>query len=277
MKYIELPNGERVPALGQGTWHMGDDSADHAEELEALRVGLDLGATLIDSAEMYGDGRSEQLVGEAIQGRRNEVFLVTKVLPQNASKTKMVRACEASLARLKTEVIDLYLLHWKGAVPIGETIEGFLHLQQAGKIRHYGVSNFDLGEMKELWTVPGGRGVVTNQLLYNLSRRNIEWDLLPWLRQRNVTVMAYSPLEQARLSTDGKLAGFAQKHGITPSQAALAWLLSRDGIICIPKTSRPKRVRENMAALKIRLSPAQLAELEALFPPPKGPRPLEIL
>ncbi len=281
MKTIALPSGERVPAYGQGTWNMGDQRAARAGELATLRLGLDLGATLIDTAEMYGDGRSEELVGEAIAGRRDEAFLVTKVLPENAahnaSRKGMQAACERSLQRLKTDRVDLYLLHWRGSVPFAETIEAFVALQKAGKIRHFGVSNLDLADMKEWCNVPGGSAVAANQLLYNLERRGIEWDLLPWLRGMRVPVMAYSPIEQARLLRNTKLAGFARRQGMTPSQAALAWLLSRDGVIVIPKTSRRERLRENLGALELVLNPSQLEELDRLFPPPAGPQPLEML
>ncbi len=277
MKMISLPCGERVPAFGMGTWHMGDDPARRAGEIATLRLGLERGARLIDTAEMYGDGRAEEVVGEAIQGRRDEVFLVSKVLPSNAGRQGTVSACERSLRRLNTDRLDLYLLHWRGSIPISETVEGFLGLQQAGKIRHFGVSNLDLGEMKELWAVPSGREVQTNQLLYNLSRRNIDWDLLPWLRQRHVPVMAYSPIEQARLLEDSKLVSFARDAGLTPAQAALSWLLAKDDVIVIPKTSRRDRLEENLGALSHPLTAPQLAELDRLFPPPSGPRPLEML
>ncbi len=277
MKHVLLPCGERVPALGMGTWNIGDDRSSRAEEIATLQLGLDLGLRLIDTAEMYGEGLSEQLVGEAIAGRRDEVFLVTKVYPHNAGRRDAVAACERSLRRLRTDRIDLYLLHWRGGVPLAETMEAFLALQQAGKIRHFGVSNLDLDDMRELWKVPGGDRVQTNQLLYNLGRRGIEWDLLPWLRERGVPVMAYSPIEQARLLRHAGLKAFAARHGIAPAQAALGWLLARDGVIAIPKTSRRDALRENAAALSVALDAAQLAELDALFPAPRGPRPLEML
>lgn len=277
MKHVLLPCGERVPALGMGTWNIGDDRSRRAEEIATLQLGLDLGLRLIDTAEMYGEGLSEQLVGEAIAGRRDEVFLVTKVYPHNAGRRDAVAACERSLRRLRTDRIDLYLLHWRGGVPLAETMEAFLALQQAGKIRHFGVSNLDLDDMRELWQVPGGDRVQTNQLLYNLGRLGIEWDLLPWLRERGVPVMAYSPIEQARLLRHAGLKAFAARHGIAPAQAALAWLLARDGVIAIPKTSRRDALRENAAALSVALDAAQLAELDALFPAPRGPRPLEML
>jgi aldehyde reductase len=277
MKTVALPSGEKVPAFGMGAWNIGDRRADRGEEIATLRLGLDLGAKLIDTAEMYGDGRSEELVGEAIASRRDEVFLVSKVYPHNASRKGIPLACERSLQRLKTDRIDLYLLHWKGSVPFAETIEAFAALQKAGKIRHYGVSNLDLADMQALWEVPGGPAVAANQLLYNLSRRGIEWDLLPWLQKQRVPLMAYSPVEQARLLTDRKLADFARRHGRTPSQAALAWLLSKEGVIVIPKTGRRERLKENLAALDKPLDAAQLAELDRLFRPPTGPQPLDML
>ena len=274
---VELPAGERVPAFGMGTWHMGEDASARTEELATLRLGLDFGARLIDTAEMYGDGRAEQLVGEAIAGRRKEVFLVSKVLPSNASRRGTVSACERSLRRLRTDHVDLYLLHWRGDHPLAQTLEAFQELRQAGKIRHYGVSNLDLQDMDELWSVPGGREVQTNQLLYNLSRRNIEWALLPWLRQRRVPVMAYSPIEQARLVADPKLQRLAGEWSLTPAQLALGWLLAKPDVVVIPKTSRRERLKQNLAALQHPLNQQQIAALESLFPPPDGPAPLEML
>lgn len=266
-----------MPAFGMGTWCLGDDPAARREELATLRLGLDLGAGLIDTAEMYGDGRAEKLVGEAIAHRRDQVFLVDKVLPSNASRQGAVAACERSLRRLKTDHIDLYLLHWPGHVPLFETVEAFTELQQTGKIRYYGVSNLDLGEMKSLWAVPGGQAVQTDQLLYNLSRRNVEWDLLPWLRQHHVPVMAYSPIERGRLLEDARLASFAERQGRTPAQIALAWLLTNEDILVIPKTSHRDRLLDNLGALSRPLTAAQVSELDLLFPPPAGPRPLEML
>ena len=277
MKTVTLPSDKRVSAFGLGTWHLGDNQATRTEEIATLRLGLDLGVTLIDTAEMYGEGRSEQLIAEAIDGRRDEIFLVSKVSPDNASRKGTVAACERSLARLRTDRIDLYLLHWRGDVPLAETVEAFVALQKAGKIHHYGVSNLDLADMQELWSVPGGSAVATNQLLYNLARRGIEWDLLPELRERRIPVMAYSPIEQARLTSNPKLVDFARRHGMTPAQAGLAWLLSHDDVIVIPKTGRRDRLKENIGALNHRLTQAQLAELDRLFPPPTAPSPLEML
>lgn len=277
MKTVTLPAGEVVPALGQGTWNMGDSAAVRKQEIATLRRGLDLGLTLLDTAEMYGGGRAEQLIAEAIAGRRDEAFIVSKVLPSNASRRGTVAACERSLKHLNTDRIDLYLLHWRGSVPFAETLEAFAALQRAGKIRHYGVSNLDHAEMQEWWNSAGGAATATNQLLYNLTRRGIEWDLLPWLRERRVPVMAYSPLEQARLLRNAKFAALAKTWGMTPAHLALAWLLARDDVIVIPKCSSPARVEENAAARDITLSPAQLAELDQLFAPPRGPRALEML
>ncbi|KWR75713.1 aldo/keto reductase [Cupriavidus sp. IDO] len=277
MKHVTLPDGERIPALGMGTWNMGENPAARAEEIATLRLGLDLGIRLIDTAEMYGEGQSEEMIGEAIAGRRDEVFLVSKVYPHNASKRGTAAACERSLRRLGTDRIDLYLLHWRGGVPLEDTVAGLQALQRDGKIRHWGVSNLDLADMEELWDVPGGDQVAVNQLLYNLGRRGIEWELLPWLHERRVPVMAYSPIEQARLVRHPKLASFAQALGMTPAQAALAWLLARDGIIAIPKTSHRERLRENLGALAHPLAPEQLAELDRIFPPPTRATPLEML
>lgn len=276
MKTVDLPAGERVPALGLGTWQLGD-GRDRDTELATLRLGLELGATLIDTAEMYGDGLSEELVGEAIAGRRDEVFVVTKVYPHNATCRGMPAACERSLRRLRTDRIDLYLLHWRGSVPLAETLDAFTRLEAEGKIRHYGVSNLDLADMQELWSTAGGREIQTNQLLYNLTRRGIEHDLLPWLRERHIPVMAYSPIEQGQLLRDRKLVAFAQREGMTPVQAALAWLLAKDDVIVIPKTGRPDRLKENLSAVDRKLTASQLAQLDRLFPAPRGPQPLEMI
>ena len=272
-----LPCGPSVPALGQGTWNLGDDPALRQEEIAALRHGLDLGLTLVDTAEMYGEGRSEQLVGEAIAGRRDEVFLVSKVYPHNASARAMRRSCEASLARLRVETIDLYLLHWPGSVPLAETVEAFEALQRAGKIRHWGVSNFDTEAMEDLWRTPGGSAVQTDQVLYNLGERGIEWDLRPWLRAQGIPVMAYSPFDQGRLLRAPALMRFAERNGMTTSHVALGWLLAQEGVIAIPKSGSRQRVEENAAALARPLSAEQLEELDRLYPPPKHATPLAML
>lgn len=272
-----LPCGERVAALGQGTWNLGDDPAARRDEIAALQRGIDLGLTLVDTAEMYGDGRSEQLVGEAIRGRRDAVFLVSKVYPHNASRRAMQRSCEASLRRLGVDAIDLYLLHWPGTVPLAETVEAFGALQRAGKIRHWGVSNFDTEGMQDVWDTPGGSAAQTDQVLYNLGERGIEWDLRPALQQRRVPVMAYSPFDQGRLLRRKPLLAFAREQGMTPGQVALAWLLAQDAVIAIPKTGSVRRVEENAAAVAHPLSVAQLQELDRLFPPPDGPTPLAML
>jgi len=277
MKTVILPGGEQVPALGQGTWNIGDSRATRAQEIATLQRGMDLGLTLIDTAEMYGGGRSEQLIAEALRGRRDQAFIVSKVLPNNASRRGTVAACEKSLQHLATDRIDLYLLHWRGGVPFAETLDAFADLKRVGKIRHYGVSNLDLNEMKTWWNTAGGEATATNQVLYNLTRRGIEWDLLPWLRERHVPVMAYSPLEQARLFKNAKFAALAKASGITPAQLALAWLLAKDDVIVIPKCSNPARVEENAAACDITLTPDQLVELDRIFPPPKQSQALEML
>lgn len=274
---VVLPSGERVPALGLGTWHFGEDPALRAQEIATLRHAVDLGVTLIDTAEMYGEGLSEQLIGEALNDRRDQVFFVSKVYPHHASSRQLPLACENSLQRLRTDRIDLYLLHWRGNVPLHETVATFEALKDAGKIRYWGVSNFDTDDMKELRRVEGGDAAATDQILYNLTRRGPEWDLLPWLRQHKIPIMAYSPIEHARLLKNRKLVEFATRHGMTPAKVALAWLLTNDDVIAIPKTSSPERIEENVSALDIKLTPGQLAELDKLFPPPGGPRPLEML
>lgn len=274
---VKLPDGEAVPALGLGTWGMGERAAARADEVAALHFGLDLGMALIDTAEMYGDGGAEEVVGEAIAGRRDAVFLVSKVLPSNASRRATVAACERSLHRLGTDRIDLYLLHWRGGTPLAETVAAFADLRRDGKIRHWGVSNLDLADMRELVAAPGGGDVATNQVLYNLTRRGIEHDLLPWCRERRIPVMAYSPIEQGRMLAQPALKAVAGRHGATPAQVALAWLTRQDGLIVIPKAARIAHLRENRAAVGLRLSKADLAELDRAFPPPDGPRALEML
>jgi diketogulonate reductase-like aldo/keto reductase len=266
-----------LPRLGQGTWNMGDSAAARKDELAALREGIALGMTLLDTAEMYGNGRSESLVAEAIAGMREKVFLVTKVLPSNASRKGVVRACEGSLRRLKTDRVDLYLLHWSGSHPLEETVRGFEDLVGAGKIRAWGVSNLDLGEMKQLVAVAGGQSCVTNQLLYNLSRRGIEFDLLPWCRERGISVMAYSPVEQGRILGHKVLQDVAARLGATPAQVALAWVLRQDGVVAIPKAASIAHVRDNHKALALELDAEALRALDAAFPPPKKSRPLEML
>jgi len=277
MKHVQLRDGERVPALGQGTWDMGVHARKRPDEVAAIRAGIDLGMTLIDTAEMYADGAAESVVGEAIAGRRDEVFLVSKVLPRNATRRGVADACARSLERLGTDRLDLYLLHWIEQVPLEDTVAGLRDLQQAGRIRHWGVSNLDRSEMETLWQLDGGRDVQTNQLLYNLGERGIEWDLLPWLRANGIPVMAYSPFDQARLLRRRGLRTFAERHGMTPAQAALAWLLSHGDVIPIPKSSHPARVAENRAAADIELTGGQRAELDELFPPPTQHTPLQML
>ncbi|CDM58323.1 aldo/keto reductase [Rhizobium favelukesii] len=248
---IRFPNGIEVPALGQGTWNMGEKPSEAKSEMESLRAGLDLGMTLIDTAEMYADGGAERIVGEAIRGRREEVFLVSKVYPWNASRSGTIGACEHSLSRLGTDRIDLYLLHWRGDQPLSETVEAFEELKASGKIGAWGVSNFDEDDMKELLGVPGGRNVAANQVLYNLSRRGIEYDLLPWCQERQIPVMAYSPIEQGRILHHPELIRVAKAYQATPAQVALAFLLERDDVMVIPKTSSAARAAENRDAVSL--------------------------
>ncbi len=277
MRTVKLPSGERIPVLGQGTWHLGEVPAHRDEEILALRRGLDLGMTVIDTAEMYADGEAERLVGEAIADRRDEVFLVSKVLPHHATARGTVAACEDSLRRLGTDRIDLYLLHWRGRVPLAETIEAFGGLQQAGLIRYWGVSNFDGPDMKELTALPGGQEVATDQVLYNLSRRGPELNLFPMLRQLRVPIMAYSPIEQGRILGHPVLREIAGLHHATPAQIALAWVLRRDDVCAIPRASRIEHTNENRAAADIQLDQADLAQLDQEFPRPERVRPLEML
>jgi diketogulonate reductase-like aldo/keto reductase len=274
---IDLPSGEPIPVLGQGTWRMAEDPRRRQSEIAALRLGLDLGMTLIDTAEMYAGGGAEELVGEAIGDRRDEVFLVSKVLPQHATRDGTIAACERSLRRLGTDRLDMYLLHWRGRVPLEETLAGFVALRSAGLIGHWGVSNFDVSDLRELMALPGGDAVEIDQVLYNLSRRGIEHELLPTCRRIGLPIQAYSPVEQGRLLRNRVLQAVAARHGATPAQLALAWVLRDEGVNAIPKAGTPEHVRENRGALEIRLTPQDLAKLDAAFPPPDGPRPLELL
>ncbi|SDZ40411.1 Aldo/keto reductase [Saccharopolyspora shandongensis] len=277
MRGLRLPGGQELPVLGQGTWGMGERRAQRAAEVAALQRGLDLGLGLIDTAEMYGSGGAEEVVGAAIAGRRDEVFLVSKVYPHNAGRRDAVAACERSLRRLGTDQLDLYLLHWRGSTPLAETLDAFEQLRADGKIRHYGVSNFGPGDMSELFESELGRRSATNQVLYNLTRRGIELDLLPWCREQELPVMAYSPIEQGRLLGEPALRRVADRHSVTPAQIAIAWVLAQDGVCAIPKAATVAHVEQNRAALDIELSTADLAELDAGFPAPPHPVPLEIL
>ncbi|WFU03819.1 aldo/keto reductase [Rhizobium sp. CB3171] len=274
---VTLPSGITVPALGQGTWNMGETIARAEDEIASLKAGLDLGMTLIDTAEMYGDGGAEEIVGKAIKGQRDEVFIVSKVYPMNASRKGAIEACERSLKRMKIDRIDLYLLHWRGEYPLAETVAAFEALKAAGKIGAWGVSNFDVDDMEELLAVPDGGNVAANQVLYNLGRRGIEYDLLPWCQERNIPIMAYSPIEQGRLAHHPDLIHIAKTYQATPAQVALAFLLERDGVIAIPKTSNPQRVAENRDAVSLDITDEDWATLDAAFPPPARKKPLEML
>jgi diketogulonate reductase-like aldo/keto reductase len=274
---VTLPNGEAIPALGQGTWQMAEDASRRTQEINALRLGLELGMTLIDTAEMYGEGAAEELVAEAIAGRRDEVFLVSKVYPHHASRAGVVQACERSLKRLRTDRLDLYLLHWRGSVPLEDTVAGFEELCRSGKIRHWGVSNFDTSDMEELVRVDDGANCATNQVLYNVTRRGPEFDLIPWMAAHRMSLMAYSPIEQGRLPKSGALQMIGDKHRASAFQIALAWLLQQPGVIAIPKASRPDHVRDNHRALQIKLSPEELKAIDAQFLPPGRKRPLEMI
>jgi diketogulonate reductase-like aldo/keto reductase len=274
LPYVTLRSGERVPALGQGTWHMGEDRRRAADEAAAVRLGIDLGLTLIDTAEMYGSGGAEEVLARAAQGVRDSLFIVSKVYPHNASRDGVVAACERSLKRLATDRIDLYLLHWRGSIPLAETLEGFQRLERDGKIRYYGVSNFDRADMVEWVRLRGGDTVAANQVLYNLSRRGPEWDLVPWCREHQVAIMAYTPLGQGHMLGNPALTEVARRRNATAAQIALAWLLRQDGTIVIPKASRLEHVRENRGALDVALTEEDLAALNHAFPPPKRKSPL---
>ena len=273
----KLPSGTDIPTFGLGTWRMGEDARRRADEVAALRHGIARGVTLIDTAEMYGDGEAERIVADAISPRRDQMFIVSKVLPENASQGGTIAACERSLKRLKTDRIDLYLLHWRGAEPLEETLAAFHALVDAGKIVEWGVSNFDISDMGELWKMPGGDGVATNQLAYNLTRRGIEFDLMPWCHQRRVPVMAYSPIEQGRLLKHAALREVAARHQATPAQVALVWLMRHDDVIVIPKATILAHVDENLGALDLLLTHDDFIALDRAFPPPKKAMPLDML
>jgi diketogulonate reductase-like aldo/keto reductase len=273
---VALPSGETRPALGLGTWRFGEEPAHRAAEVDALRQALEMGWRLIDTAEMYGEGGAETVTGEALAGalragvRRSELFVVSKVLPENARARALQAACEASLRRLQIEQIDLYLLHWRGAVPLAETVRGFEQLQRRGLIRMWGVSNFDLDDMRELGNVPGGRACASNQVYYSLSQRGVEHDLLPWQRVQQMPLMAYSPFDQGELVDHPRLRPVAERHRATPAQVALAWLLHQPGVMAIPKAGNALHLRHNWAAQQLRLTPDDLAELDLHFAPPRS-------
>ncbi|MDP9572238.1 UNVERIFIED_ORG: diketogulonate reductase-like aldo/keto reductase [Agrobacterium larrymoorei] len=274
---LTLPSGRDIPALGIGTWNMGESHAEEAQEVASIRKAVELGMTVVDTAEMYADGRSEEIVGKAIADLRDEVFLVSKVYPFNASATGTIEACERSLKRLGVDHLDLYLLHWRGSHPLEETVAAFETLKQSGKIRDWGVSNFDTDDMEELFEVENGRNCAVNQVLYNLSRRGVEYDLLPWCQEKGVPLMAYSPIEQGRILNGHELIRIAKAYQATPAQVALAFLLERDGVLAIPKSAKPERVEENRGATDLDISDEDWASLDAAFPPPTRKTSLAML
>ena len=274
---VTLPDGESVPAFGLGTWHMGEDRRRAADEEAALKLGIELGMTLIDTAEMYGNGTAEEIVARAAAGLRERLFIVSKVLPYNASQQGVIDACERSLRRLKTDHIDLYLLHWRGSVPLAETLAGFARLQRDGKIRHHGVSNFNIDDMQEWVGLAGGEKIAANQILYNLGRRGPEYEVIPWCRERAISIMAYTPLEQGRILGNRALGEVAARHRASAAQVALAWLLRQDGMIVIPKATTLDHVRDNRGALDLKLDADDLAALDRAFPPPRGRSALGML
>ena len=276
IRQVSMPGGETVPALGQGTWRMGERSDRRSSETAAIRAGIEHGLTLIDTAEMYGDGSTESFLAVALRGLRDRVFLVSKTYPENASRARLTRTCEESLKRLNTDRLDLYLLHWRGRVSLAETVEAMQALIAAGKIRHWGVSNLDVSDMEELASAGGG-ACATNQVLYNLNRRGVEYDLLPWMEARDMPPMAYSPMDQARLAGSGPLGRIARTRGVQPLQIALAWVLRRPGLIAIPKAASADHMRQNRQALDLVLSDEELAELDRAFPPPRRKVGLEML
>lgn len=278
MRSVTLKTGETVPQLGLGTWHMGEPRSDRTAEAKAIVLGFDLGLTLIDTAEMYGEGGAEEVVATALQGgRRDKAFLVSKVYPRNASRSGVQAACERSLKRLKTDRIDLYLLHWRGSFALQETIDAFRALRAQGKIRHWGVSNLDLADMKELVACDGGSDVASNQVLYNPQRRGIDFDLGPWSRKHAIPIMAYSPVEQGRLLKQPTLLKIAERHRASAAQVCLAWAMRDGATIAIPKATRPEHVRDNRAAHDLTLTPDDLADIDRAFPPPTRAKPLEMI
>jgi diketogulonate reductase-like aldo/keto reductase len=277
IRTVPLPNGTTMPALGMGTWYLGEQPARHDTELAALRTGIEIGLTLIDTAEMYGDGAAEELVGQAVAGRRDDIYLISKVLPHHATRQGTVQACRASLRRLGTDHLDMYLLHWQGRVPLAETVQGFEELVQAGLIGCWGVSNFDAPDLDRLVSVPGGDQVQTDQVLYNLGRRGPEYDLIPRCRQAGMPLMAYSPVDHGRLLEHSAVRDMATVKGVTPAQLAIAWVLRIPDVSVVAKASTRAHVTENRAAMEISFSQAELEQLEAMFPPPSSKEPLDML
>jgi diketogulonate reductase-like aldo/keto reductase len=277
IRTVPLPNGTTMPALGMGTWYLGEQPARHDTELAALRTGIEIGLTLIDTAEMYGEGAAEELVGQAVAGRRDDIYLVSKVLPHHATRQGTVQACQASLRRLGTDHLDMYLLHWQGRVPLAETVQGFEELVQAGLIGCWGVSNFDAPDLDRLVSVPGGDRVQTDQVLYNLGRRGPEYDLIPRCRQAGMPLMAYSPVDHGRLLEHSAVRDMATVKGVTPAQLAIAWVLRIPDVSVVAKASTRAHVLENRAAMEISFSQAELEQLEAMFPPPSSKEPLDML
>jgi diketogulonate reductase-like aldo/keto reductase len=276
MRTVTLRTGEKVPVLGLGTWRMGERASERAAELKAVKLGLELGIRLVDTAEMYGEGKAEEIVGEAMGRLRDEIYLVSKVYPHNASRKGAIAACERSLKRLGTDRLDLYLLHWRGSHPLAETVEAFEALKKDSKIRNWGVSNLDAGDMDELAGVAGGKNCASNQVLYHLGSRGIEWQLLKKCQAAKIMVMAYSPLGQGPLLRKPALGKVAQKHGCDPAAVALAWVLRQPGVVTIPKATNPEHVRANIKALDVKLDAADLAALDAAFPPPKRSSALDM-
>ena len=277
MKTVELPTGEAVPALGLGTWRVGESPRSRRSEVDAVQLALEIGYRLIDTAEMYGEGGAEEVIGEALARspvRREEVFLVSKVYPHNAGRKAALAACERSLKRLRTDRIDLYLLHWRGSVPLAETVAAFEQLRAAGKIRHWGVSNFDVDDLAELWQVDDGERCAANQVYYSAGQRGVEFDLLPWQRQRRLPLMAYCPIDQGALATNRALHTVAQARRVTAAQVALAWVLRQPDAIAIPKAVQAAHLSDNLTAASIELSAAELAQIDAAFPPPMRKRRL---
>ena len=284
MGFVRLPSGQEVPALGLGTWRMGEASRARSAEIDAVRAAIDIGYRLVDTAEMYGDGGAEEVVGAAVRAaidagvvRRDELTIVSKVLPSNSSREGVLRACERSLRRLSLDYLDLYLLHWRGSIPLQDTVGAFEQLRQRGHIRHWGVSNFDTSDMRELWSLAAGRACAANQVYYSATRRGAEFDLLPWQRESRVVAMAYSPIDEGALAGDATFAAIGRRHGVSASTAALAWVLRQPDVIAIPKAVKEPHLRENYRAREIELTAADLAEVDAHFPPPKRKRPLAMI
>lgn len=282
MKQVTI-NNVTLPAIGVGTWHMGDSISQRATEIAAIQAGIEAGAKVIDTAEMYGNGRSEQLIKQAIQPyNRDDLYLIDKVLPTNAGKSQLEASLDQSLANVGTDYFDLYLLHWRGGIPLAETVKELERVKKAGKIKAWGVSNFDVADLKELWNLPNGNNCVANEDLYNLDERGIEYDLLPLMKQHALPLIAYSPLSQGdtitgKLTDNPVLNQIAHHHQVTVEQIMLAWVLRIGNVLAIPQSSNPKHAQANVEAGEIELTDKEILTLQKEFPTPNSKQPLAVI